>query len=52
MAAPKPKRPDRTRRKRRPAREYVVVDVTPKDTEAGEAAVAEWLAWLMEAPPR
>ncbi len=50
--APKAKRPDRPRRKRRLTREYVVVDVAPKDPEAGELALAEWLAWLMEAPPR
>lgn len=44
-AAPLP-RPKRTR-KRRPRREYVVVDQATEDAEAGTAAVD---AWLTETP--
>lgn len=46
-AAPKPKRPER--KKRRPKRVYVVVDHATEDTEAG-VAIAE--AWLTEGATR
>jgi hypothetical protein len=38
-----PKRPPKARKSRRPKRKYVIVDLTPCDTEEGIAIVEAWL---------